>query len=56
MTAKQRTLRTAVEFSGVGLHSGETVQVRLLPAGPGTGIEFVRADLQDAPALSLIHI
>lgn len=51
MTAKQRTLRTAVEFSGVGLHSGETVQVRLLPAGPGTGIEFVRADLQDAPAI-----
>ena len=51
MTKRQRTLRTAVEFSGVGLHSGELVQVRLLPAAPGSGIEFVRADLQDAPAV-----
>ena len=34
--SRQRTLRTAVEFEGVGLHSGETVtNVRLLPAAPG---------------------
>lgn len=48
---RQRTLRTAVEFSGVGLHSGETVNTRLLPAPPGTGIEFVRTDLPDAPSI-----
>jgi UDP-3-O-[3-hydroxymyristoyl] N-acetylglucosamine deacetylase / 3-hydroxyacyl-[acyl-carrier-protein] dehydratase len=47
----QRTLRTAVEFSGVGLHSGEMVQVRILPAPPGTGVEFVRTDLADAPPI-----
>ncbi|MEE8469334.1 MAG: UDP-3-O-acyl-N-acetylglucosamine deacetylase [Planctomycetota bacterium] len=51
MTRKQRTLRTAVEFAGIGLHSGESVQARLLPAGQGTGIEFVRTDLPDAPSV-----
>ncbi len=51
MTRKQRTLRTAVEFSGIGLHSGDTVQARLLPAPQGTGIEFVRTDLPDAPSI-----
>ena len=42
MTRQQRTLRSAVEFEGVGLHSGELVKVRVLPAGPDSGIEFVR--------------
>ena len=51
MSRRQRTLRTAVEFSGVGLHSGDTVHARLMPAGQGTGIEFVRTDLQDAPSV-----
>ena len=48
MIRAQRTLRTAVEFSGVGLHSGETVQVRILPAPQDTGIEFVRSDIPDS--------
>jgi len=51
MTRRQRTLRTAVEFSGVGLHSGDRIQARLLPAAQGTGIEFVRTDLPDAPSV-----
>ena len=51
MTRKQRTLRTPVEFSGVGLHSGETIKARLLPAAQGEGIEFVRTDLTDAPSV-----
>ncbi len=46
---RQRTLRNAVEFSGKGLHSGETVDVRVLPAPQGTGVEFVRTDMPDAP-------
>jgi len=48
MLRQQRTLRTAVEFSGKGLHSGETVDVRVLPAPQDTGIEFLRTDQQDA--------
>jgi len=48
MMRPQRTLRTAVELSGTGLHSGETVHARILPAPHGTGIEFLRTDLDDA--------
>jgi UDP-3-O-[3-hydroxymyristoyl] N-acetylglucosamine deacetylase/3-hydroxyacyl-[acyl-carrier-protein] dehydratase len=47
----QRTLRTPVEFSGVALHSGETINMRVLPALPGTGVEFVRTDLPGAPPI-----
>ncbi len=47
----QRTLRTAVELSGVGLHTGEPVNVRILPAPQGTGVEFIRTDLADAPPI-----
>ncbi|MBL8862030.1 MAG: UDP-3-O-[3-hydroxymyristoyl] N-acetylglucosamine deacetylase [Planctomycetes bacterium] len=45
MTRRQRTLRTAVEFQGVGLHSGLSVKGRMLPAPPHRGVEFVRTDL-----------
>lgn len=34
-----------VEASGVGLHSGVPVHIRILPAPPSTGIVFVRTDL-----------
>jgi UDP-3-O-[3-hydroxymyristoyl] N-acetylglucosamine deacetylase/3-hydroxyacyl-[acyl-carrier-protein] dehydratase len=51
VTRKQRTLRTVVEFSGVGLHSGETVRARILPAPHDHGVEFVRTDLPDAPPI-----
>ncbi|MEZ5980460.1 MAG: UDP-3-O-acyl-N-acetylglucosamine deacetylase [Planctomycetota bacterium] len=47
----QRTLRTPVEFSGVALHSGDEINARVLPAPPGTGVEFVRTDLPDAPPI-----
>ncbi len=49
MNRKQRTLKTAVELVGVGLHSGETVKARILPAPVDYGIEFVRTDLPEAP-------
>ena len=54
MTRHQRTLRTPVEFVGIGLHSGERIQARVLPAAPDTGVEFVRTDMPDSepiPAL-----
>jgi UDP-3-O-[3-hydroxymyristoyl] N-acetylglucosamine deacetylase len=34
-----------VEASGVGLHSGVAVRIRILPAPPSTGIVFIRTDL-----------
>jgi len=51
MMRPQRTLRTAIEFSGTGLHSGENVHVRILPAPQGSGVEFVRSDIPDAPPI-----
>jgi UDP-3-O-[3-hydroxymyristoyl] N-acetylglucosamine deacetylase len=41
----QTTIRRAVSTSGVGIHGGEAVNMRLRPAPPGTGIVFVRIDL-----------
>lgn len=44
---KQRTLSGPAECSGVGVHSGEEVTLRLLPAAENTGIVFVRTDLKN---------
>jgi UDP-3-O-[3-hydroxymyristoyl] N-acetylglucosamine deacetylase len=43
----ERTIRTPVECSGIGLHSGASVRLRLLPAPAATGIVFRRTDLDD---------
>src|SRR5580704_1134608 len=43
----EQTVASAVEFSGVGLHSGAPVQMRLLPAAAGSGIVFRRTDLDN---------
>jgi UDP-3-O-[3-hydroxymyristoyl] N-acetylglucosamine deacetylase len=42
---RQRTLKTIVKATGVGLHSGAKVTVVLRPAQPDTGIIFRRVDL-----------
>jgi UDP-3-O-[3-hydroxymyristoyl] N-acetylglucosamine deacetylase len=41
----EQTIRSAIEFSGVGLHSGAPVRMRILPAPAGSGIVFRRVDL-----------
>ena len=43
----QQTLAAPIEFSGLGLHTGESVQVKVTPAPPGTGLVFRRVDLDD---------
>ena len=43
----EQTIRTAVDFTGVGLHSGARAKMRILPAPAGTGIVFRRTDLDD---------
>ena len=42
---KQRTLKSIVSATGVGLHSGAKVRIVMRPAAPGTGIVFTRVDL-----------
>ena len=41
----ERTIRSEIEFHGVGLHSGAVVTMRLVPAPAGSGIVFRRTDL-----------
>ncbi len=41
----ERTIRKPVECSGIGLHSGAPVHLRIVPARAGTGIVFCRTDL-----------
>src|ERR1700675_3680704 len=36
-----------IEFSGIGLHSGAPVNLRLLPAPAGSGVVFRRTDLDN---------
>jgi len=45
----QTTLRQPVQTSGIALHSGAQVSVRLLAAEAGTGVVFRRVDLSGAP-------
>lgn len=51
----QRTLKSPVEFIGVGIHSGKQALMRVLPARPGTGIVFVRTDLDGRPGIPALH-
>ena len=45
---QQRTLKSLTTAVGVGLHSGQRVELTLRPAQPDTGIVFRRVDLPDA--------
>jgi UDP-3-O-[3-hydroxymyristoyl] N-acetylglucosamine deacetylase len=44
---QEQTVAAPLEFSGVGLHSGAPVTMRLLPAPAGSGIVFRRTDLDN---------
>ncbi len=41
----QTTICRPVETSGIGLHHGAPVRLRILPAPPNSGIVFIRTDL-----------
>lgn len=47
----QQTLRNKASFSGIGLHTGKTINLTVRPADAGTGIVFHRIDL--TPAVSI---
>src|SRR6478752_5760718 len=48
---KQRTLKTPVRSTGVGLHTGHKVTMVLRPAPVDTGVVFCRSDLPGNPAI-----
>ncbi len=41
----QQTVSAPIEFTGLGLHTGESVHLRILPAPPDSGLVFRRVDL-----------
>ncbi len=51
---RQRTLKSLIRATGIGLHTGRKVNLTLRPAQPETGVVFRRVDLPspvDIPAL-----
>lgn len=49
---RQRTLKTIVRATGVGVHTGHKVAMALRPAPPDTGIVFCRSDLPGNPSVA----
>jgi UDP-3-O-[3-hydroxymyristoyl] N-acetylglucosamine deacetylase len=45
--AFQHTVRTPALFAGVGVHTGAHTRVAVRPAGPDSGVVFVRTDVTD---------
>ncbi len=45
----ETTVQRPVEISGIGLHHGVPVTIRVRPAPPSTGIVFIRTDLDGFP-------
>ena len=42
----QKTIAEKISLSGIGIHTGEKVNLNILPASPNTGIIFKRIDLK----------
>ena len=47
----QRTINNSVKISGVGLHTGQKVNVTFKPAPENNGVSFVRVDQPDKPCV-----
>ena len=42
----QKTVKNSIQFNGVGLHTGNIVNISIKPSAPNTGITFKRIDLK----------
>lgn len=47
--AFQHTIQNEISISGAGIHTGQSVTMRIKPAAPNTGIHFQRTDLPSKP-------
>lgn len=50
-TAKQRTIEKEITLSGVGLHTGENVTMKFVPAPVNHGYAFKRVDIEGQPII-----
>ncbi|MFH1293503.1 MAG: UDP-3-O-acyl-N-acetylglucosamine deacetylase [Pseudomonadota bacterium] len=53
MDYKQRTLMHEVGCTGIGLHTGGKVKIKIRPAPANSGIKFVRTDLKGRPEVEV---
>jgi UDP-3-O-[3-hydroxymyristoyl] N-acetylglucosamine deacetylase/3-hydroxyacyl-[acyl-carrier-protein] dehydratase len=51
MAEKQRTLKSSIKLQGVGLHTGEKVNLEICPAPENHGYKFQRIDLEGEPII-----
>ena len=51
MSEKQRTLKGIVKVNGIGLHTGEKVNLEIHPASENHGYKFQRIDLDGQPTI-----
>ncbi|MFO7494204.1 MAG: UDP-3-O-acyl-N-acetylglucosamine deacetylase [Desulfobacterales bacterium] len=49
---RQQTLARPVQCTGIGVHSGRQVNLKILPASVNHGIKFLRTDLPGKPVVS----
>lgn len=52
---KQKTLKTIIRATGIGLHTGEKVFLTLRPAPVDTGVVFVRTDLDPVVEIKALN-
>ena len=56
----QKTINKKITISGIGLHSGKNVNLKILPSKENTGIVFLRSDLVKdnvvIPPVSYTHL
>ncbi|RAR75360.1 bifunctional UDP-3-O-[3-hydroxymyristoyl] N-acetylglucosamine deacetylase/3-hydroxyacyl-ACP dehydratase [Flavobacterium aciduliphilum] len=48
---KQKTIKSEITLTGVGLHTGKEVQMTFKPAPINNGFTFVRVDLEGSPVI-----
>jgi UDP-3-O-[3-hydroxymyristoyl] N-acetylglucosamine deacetylase/3-hydroxyacyl-[acyl-carrier-protein] dehydratase len=51
MMVKQKTIKTEISLTGVGLHTGKEVKMTFKPAPVNNGFTFVRVDLEGQPVI-----
>ncbi|MGB1247779.1 MAG: bifunctional UDP-3-O-[3-hydroxymyristoyl] N-acetylglucosamine deacetylase/3-hydroxyacyl-ACP dehydratase [Chitinophagales bacterium] len=51
MNIYQQTIKKAATLSGKGLHTGQTVNIKFLPAATNHGIKFKRVDVEEQPII-----
>lgn len=48
---KQKTLKDSIHLEGVGLHTGQVVNITIQPAAANHGLKFKRTDIEKSPII-----